>query len=135
MSGKRRRFSADFKLSAVKQMEEAASIAALARTLGVRRKFLYLWKDQYEKGGEAALKRPPGRPPGSFYKQKQPPGPSPSQLRIAQLERLLGQKQAELDFLKRTFEYVRGAAASPTGGGGKESIAASKARSHSKAKY
>jgi transposase-like protein len=116
-------------------MEEAASIAELARKLGVRRKFLYLWKDQYEKGGEAALKRPPGRPPGRVSKKDQPPGPSPSQLRIAQLERLLGQKQAELDFLKRTFEYVRGAAESPTGSGGKECIAASKARSHLKAKY
>jgi transposase len=135
MSGKRRRYSAEFKLSAVKQMEESGSIAELARKLGVRRKFLYLWKDQHEKGGAAALKRPPGRPPGNASKKPPAPGPSPSQLRIAQLERLLGQKQAELDFLERTFEYVRGAAESPTGSGGKESIAASKARSHSKAKH
>jgi hypothetical protein len=55
-----------------------------------------------------------------------------AELRIAELERLLGRKQVELDFFKRTFEQVRGAAANRTSDGGKGSIAASKPRSHSK---
>jgi hypothetical protein len=53
-------------------------------------------------------------------------------LRIAELERLLGRKQLEVDFLKRTFEQVRGAASNRTSDGGKESIARSKSRSGSK---
>ena len=55
-----------------------------------------------------------------------------AELRIAELERLLGRKQVELDFFKRTFEQVRGAAANRTSDGGKGSIAASKPRSQSK---
>jgi hypothetical protein len=60
------------------------------------------------------------------------PTPSAAELRIAELERLLGRKQLELDFFKRTFEQVRGAAASRTSDGGKTSIVASKPHSHSK---
>jgi transposase InsO family protein len=44
-------------------------------------------------------------------------------LRIAELERLLGRKQLELDFFKRTFEQVGGAGANRPSDGGKESIA------------
>ena len=61
-----------------------------------------------------------------------PPAPSAAELRIAELERLLGRKQLEVDFLKRAFEQVRGAASSRTSDGGKESIAASKSCSRSK---
>jgi hypothetical protein len=111
-------------------MGEAETVAALARELKVRRKFLYLWREQLETGGPAALERPPGRPPGPQSKPQ--PTPSAAELRIAQLERLLGQKQAELDFFKRTFEHLRGATADRTSDGGKGSIAASKARSRSK---
>jgi transposase-like protein len=132
MSTKRKRYSAEFKLAAIKRMDEVESIAELARELGIRRKFLYLWREQLKTGGEASLKQRPGRPIGKVSEKKQPPAPSAAELRIAQLERLLGQKQAEVDFLKHTFEYVRGAAANRTGDGGKESIAASNAHSRSK---
>lgn len=132
MSNERKRYSAEFKLAAIKRMDEVESISELARELGIRRKFLYLWREQLKTGGEAALKQRPGRPIGKLSEKKQSPAPSAAELRIAQLERLLGQKQAEVDFLKRTFEYVRGAAASRTGDGGKESIAASNAHSRSK---
>ncbi len=134
MSRERKRYSGQFKLAAVKRMDEVGSIAELARELNVRRKFLYLWREQLNKGGEQALSRPPGRPRNTAAKSKQPAAPSGSALRIAQLERLLGQKQAEVDFLKRTFEFVRGAAADRTSDGGKGSIGASKARSRSKGK-
>jgi hypothetical protein len=55
-----------------------------------------------------------------------------AELRIAELERLLGRKQVELDFFKRTFEQVRGAAANRSSDGDKGSIAASKPRPQSK---
>lgn len=135
MSKGRKRYSAEFKLSAIKRMDEVESIAELARELRIRRKFLYLWREQLKKGGEAALKQRPGRPIGKITEKKQPPSPSAAEQRIAQLERLLGQKQAEVDFLKRTFEYVRGAAANRTGDGGKKSIAASNAHSRSKGQH
>ena len=132
MKKKAKSYSADFKQEAVRRMAQAKTIIGLARELGIRRKLLYQWRDQLRTGGRAGLERRRGRPPGSRSEIVSPPAPSAAELRIAQLERLLGQKQSEVDFLERTFEYVRGAAASRTGDGGKESIARSNAHSRSK---
>jgi transposase len=125
-------YSAEFKLNAVNRMSAATSITGLANELGVRRKFLYQWRHQFEAEGRAGLERRRGRPPGSLSKTVSPPGPSAAELRIAELERLLGRKQLEVDFLKRAFEQVRGAAPSRTSSGDKGSIGASKPRSRSK---
>ena len=132
--GRRSKYSAEFKQDAVSRMGQGGkTVTALAEELGVRRKFLYLWRERLQAGGKSALERGPGRPPGSKSKSvSTPPAPSAAELRIAELERLLGRKQVELDFFKRTFEQVRGAAANRTSDGGKGSIAASKPRSHSK---
>ena len=127
------RFSAEFKQDAVSRMGQGGkTITALAEQLGVRRKFLYLWREQLQAGGKAAFERGPGRPPGSKSKSVSQPVVGAAELRIAELERLLGRKQVELDFFKRTFEQVRGAAANRTSDGGKGSIASSKPRSQSK---
>jgi transposase len=125
-------YSAEFKLNAVNRMARAESITGLAKELGVRRKFLYQWRHQFEAEGKAGLERRRGRPPGSKSKSVSPPSPSAAELRIAELERLLGRKQLEVDFLKRAFEQVRGAVPSRTSNGDKESIGESKPRSRSK---
>ncbi len=125
-------YSAEFKLNAINRMAGATSIAGLAKELGIRRKFLYQWRHQFEAEGKAGLERRRGRPPGSKSEAVSPPGPSAAELRIAELERLLGRKQLEVDFLKRAFEHVRGTVPSPTNSGDKESIGASKPRSRSK---
>jgi transposase len=131
--GRRSKYSAEFKQDAVSRMGQGGkTVTALAEELGVRRKFLYLWRERLQAGGKVALERGPGRPPGSKSKSVSQPVVGAGELRIAELERLLGRKQVELDFFKRTFEQVRGAAANRTSDGGKGSIAASKPRSHSK---
>jgi transposase-like protein len=132
MSKKRARHSTEFKLDAVRRMADCQSITALAKELGVRRKFLYLWRDRIKAGGRAALEKKPGPVPGSGSKNAFPEAPDAAELRIAELERLLGRKQLELDFFKRAFEQVRGAAANRISDGGRESIASSKPHSHSK---
>ena len=132
MSKKPRSYSADFKQEAVRRMAQAMTIVGLAKELGIRRKLLYQWRDQLRAGGRAGLERRRGRPPGSKSEAVLPPQPDAAELRIAELERLLGRKQLEVDFLKRTFEQVRGAASNRTSDGGKESIARSKSRSRSK---
>jgi len=127
------RYSTEFKQDAVSRMGQGGqTVTALAEQLGVRRKFLYLWREQLQAGGKAAFERGPGRPPGSKSKSVSQPVVGAAELRIAELERLLGRKQVELDFFKRTFEQVRGAAANRTSDGGKGSIARSKSRSRSK---
>ena len=132
MKKKARKYSVDFKQEAVRRMAQATTIVGLAKQLGVRRKLLYQWRHQFQVEGKAGLERRRGRPPGSKSQTISPPAPSPAELRIAELERLLGRKQLEVDFLKRAFEQVRGAASNRTSDGGKESIARSKPRSRSK---
>ena len=135
MSDTARRYSSEFKLDAVQRMESCGRVAGLANELGIRRKFLYLWRDQFRKGGVAALGRGAGRPPGPGRKRRAAPREAPlseQQKRIAELERLLGIKQMEVDFFKRTFEHVRGVMGRPTGAGGKASTGGSKPHSHSK---
>jgi transposase len=128
-----RRYSAQFKQEALKRMEECAEVSALAKELGIRRKFLYLWRDQFKEGGLAALSRVPGRPRESERAgASQAPALSAEQVRIAELERLLGRKQLEVDFLKRAFEQVRGAASKAGGNGGRRSTESSRPRSRSK---
>ena len=129
---KARSYSTDFKQEAVRRMAQAPSITGLAEELGIRRKFLYQWRHQFEAEGRAGLERRRGRPPGSKTQTVSPPKPSAAELRIAELERLLGRKQLEVDFLKRAFEQVRGVTSNRTSDGGKESIAASRSRSRSK---
>ena len=113
-------------------MAHCKTITCLAKELDIRRKFLDQWRDQLQAGGKAALERRRGRPPGSQAKAVSQPAPSAAESRIAELERLLGRKQLELDFFKRAFEQVRGAAANRISDGGKGSIAASKPHSRSK---
>ena len=132
MKKKSKKYSVDFKQEAVRRMAQATTIVGLANELGVRRKLLYQWRDQFQAEGRAGLERRRGRPPGSKSETVSPPAPSAADLRIAELERLLGRKQLEVDFLKRAFEQVRGAASNRTSDGGKGSIAASKTRSRSK---
>jgi transposase-like protein len=135
MSDTARRYSSEFKLDAVQRMESCGRVAGLANELGIRRKFLYLWRDQFRKGGVGAGGRGRGRPPGPGTKRRAAPREAPlseQQKRIAELERLLGIKQMEVDFFKRTFEHVRGVMGRPTGAGGKASTGGSKPHSHSK---
>jgi transposase len=132
MVKKARKYSVDFKQEAVRRMARATTIVGLAKQLGVRRKLLYQWRDQFQAEGRAGLERRRGRPPGSKSQALSPPAPNAAEVRIAELERLLGRKQLEVDFLERAFEQVRGAASDRTSDGGKESIAQSKPRSRSK---
>jgi transposase len=132
MNKKPRIYSLDFKQEVVRRMAQADTIVGLAKELGIQRKLLYQWRDKFRARGSVGLERRKGRPPGSRSQTVSPPAPSAADLRIAELERLLGRKQLEVDFLERAFEQVRGAASNRTSDGGKESIARSKARSGSK---
>ena len=145
------RYSAAFKRQAVDRLTGCANVTALAAELGIRRKFLYLWRAQLAQLGEAAFTRGRGRPPkpnalptvGALSTtMTKPPAPTrptttpPSSAaerqaaalaeRVALLERQLGQKQLEVDFLAATFAHVRGAIATPASNGATPSTAASK---------
>src|ERR1700679_4390891 len=99
MKKKARKYSVDFKQEAVRRMAQATTIVGLAKQLGVRRKLLYQWRDQFQAEGKAGLERRRGRPPGSKSQTISPPAPSPAELRIAELVRVLGRKLVDGGFL------------------------------------
>lgn len=139
-------YSREFKLSAVRRMVEGVNVSALSRELQVKRKRLYAWLSCFRSGGPEAL-RPRGRPPKVFdppgwaepaavgIKKAEPtptvipPKPAApvdtvsavehaaAQKRIAELERVIGRQQMEMDFFRRALRRV-GDARQPTGGSG-----------------
>ena len=56
-----RLFSREFKLATLARMEAGENVSALARELGVKRKYLYQWRERFRTGGPNAL-RSSGRP-------------------------------------------------------------------------
>ena len=91
---KRKQFSREFKLEAVRLLEEGKKSGAdLARELGIKRNQLYKWKEKIEKHGEDAF---PGR-------GRRPARETRSE-DIAQLKR-------ELSILKEENEILKKAAA------------------------
>jgi transposase len=136
-------YSREFKLEAVCRMEAGVNVSALSWELQVKRKRLYAWRDSFRAGGPEGL-RPRGRPPkvvippadlegvgsdGSSPSAPEPPAKaapagsvSPAeyaaaQHRIADLERVVGRQQMEMDFFRQALRRV-GAAHQPTGGSG-----------------
>ena len=118
-----RRFSREFKLAALSRMAAGENVSALARELGIRRKYLYQWRDRFRAGGPVAL-RSRGRPTKAellemrtgevIERSASAPMPPPdppdelvrTQLRIAELERKVGQQELELDFFQRALRHV-----------------------------
>lgn len=126
MAAVRRKYGLEFKKDAVARMMVCEDVKALALELGIRRKFLYKWRDQL-----GAKETMPVRK--RFGEQAEPVmSAAVSAERIAELERLLGRKQLELDFFKQAFDHVRGIAVKSTSDGATPSIAASTRLARSK---
>ena len=111
---KRRSFTRDFKLSALARMAETPSIVGLAEELGVERRLLDCWREQYAAGGSDNLRRA-GRPSAASSAERttgrtsrRGPTVADAQQRIAELERKIGQQQLEADFFREALQPVRG---------------------------
>lgn len=91
-----RKFSPEFRRQAVEKMKQCDNVSALARELGVRRKFLYQWKEDFER----AEKNP--RP------KVQAPATEVDKLkhRINELEELLGKQSLEIDFFEGALRRI-----------------------------
>jgi transposase len=97
----RRLFSREFKLSAIRRMEESGNVSALADELGVRRELLYDWREKFAAGGAEALKGS-GRPRPAA----QPPELLDEQRRVAALERKLGEQALLIDFFRGALQRI-----------------------------
>jgi len=109
-TGKRREFSREFKLSAVKRALAGESVEALSRHLGVPGGHVYKWCQRYRAGGEDAL-RPACRPRKGHgaLDLEGAHDLATARKRISGLERKVGQQQLELDFFRAALRQVDGA--------------------------
>src|SRR5579885_1058295 len=88
----RRTFTKEFKLAAVRRLEQGVSIAEAARALEVNPNVLQRWRREFRQG------------PGNVF-----PGKGTrrwSEGRIAELERKVGQQTLEIDFLKDCLQRM-----------------------------
>jgi transposase len=88
----RRVFTKEFKLAAVRRLEQGISMGEVARALEVNANVLHRWRREFRQG------------PGNVF-----PGKGKqrwSEGRIAELERKIGQQTLELDFLKGCLQRI-----------------------------
>ena len=103
--------SAEVKRRAIERVAKGETVTAVARSLGFNRQRLYEWQEQVRQGGLEAL-RGPGRPRKSGLDG--PPLRSAilnegaaARRRIAELERKIGEQQADLDFFRQALRHVK----------------------------
>ena len=100
-------FTTEFKEQAVLRLEAGEQFSALAVELGVRRKLLYDWCKSYRQLGVAGLNRKRGPKPGGQRSSPVPADPlAQAQARVAELERLVGRQQVDLDFFRRALRLT-----------------------------
>src|SRR4051812_231759 len=88
----RRQFTQEFKLAAVRRLEQGVSIAEAARALEVNPNVLQRWRREFRQR------------PGNAFSGNGPPRWSDG--RVAELERKVGQQALEIDFLKGCLQRI-----------------------------
>ena len=88
----RRKFTKEFKQTAVRRLTSGQSVAEVARALEVHPSDLHRWQRELQEHGEQAFI-------GVGKKRVE-------ESRVAELERKVGQQAMEIDFLKRALQHV-----------------------------
>jgi transposase len=88
----RRKFTKEFKQTAVRRLNSGQSVAEVARALEVNPSELHRWRRELQEHGEKAFS-------GVGKKRAE-------ESRVAELERKVGQQAMEIDFLKRALQHV-----------------------------
>jgi transposase len=88
----RRKFTKEFKQTAVRRLESGQSVAEVARALEVHPSDLHRWRRERQEYGDRAFR-------GAGKRRAE-------ESRVAELERKIGQQTLEIDFLKRALQHV-----------------------------
>ncbi len=88
----RRQFTREFKLTAVRQLEQGVAVGEVARALEVNATVLHRWRREFRHGPGNAF-------PGAGKRRW-------SEGRIAELERKIGRQALEIDFLKGCLRRI-----------------------------
>ena len=105
-----------FKLKAIKRVERGEGVLPVARDLGVTRKALHDWLKAFKASGSEGLNRKRGPKPGrrrlkpvsSAIPAEGKGALAASERRIAELERVIGRQQLELDFFRQALRALEG---------------------------
>jgi transposase len=117
--GRMRVFSTPFKTEVVQRLEAGEALAKVSKELGIARKLLYEWRSAWRRQGVAGLNRKRGPKPGRRRSSDRPPSElggsaagSPAaeltqaKTRIAELERIIGRQQVDLDFFRKALRLT-----------------------------
>ncbi|MEX2310446.1 MAG: transposase [Pirellulales bacterium] len=88
----RRRFTREFKLTAIERLEQGVSMGEVARALEVNPNVLQRWRREFGQGPGNAF-------PGVGQRRW-------AEGRVAELERKIGQQALEIDFLKGCLQRI-----------------------------
>ena len=88
----RRKFSKEFKQTAINRLNSGQTAAEVARALEVHPSDLHRWRRELQEHGERAFN-------GAGKKRAE-------ETQIAELERKIGQQTIQIDFLKRALQHV-----------------------------
>lgn len=110
--GKNRQFPTAYKLKAIKRVERGEGVLPVARELGISRKLLHDWIKAWKVHGPEGLNRKRGPKPGprklrplAVYDDKRT-ALAQAKARIAELERLVGRQQMDLDFFRKALRAL-----------------------------
>lgn len=98
MSQKWRKYSPEFRQEALKRMRNCTSVSGLARELGIRRKWLYKWKEDAAKAHPEGVSAQEAGSERAAVEQLQE--------KVKRLETLLARQSLELDFFKGALQQV-----------------------------
>src|SRR5262249_23165198 len=105
--------SREFKLTAVRRVENGEKPSVVAQSLGVKMEVIGRWRQKVRDGGEEAL-RGTGRP----KRVSKRVGAGLGNPGIADLERLVGRQQAAIDFVEQALHQVEALGQPKKGNGG-----------------
>jgi transposase len=88
----RRKFTKEFKQTAVNRLNSGQSVAEVARALEAHPSDLHRWRRELQEHGDRAFS-------GAGKRRAE-------ETKVAELERKVGQQAMEIDFLKRALQHV-----------------------------
>jgi transposase-like protein len=110
--GRNRQFPTAFKLKAIKRAEGGGGVLPVARELGISRKLLHDWIKAWKALGPEGLNRKRGPKPGPRRlrplqaTEEKRSALAQANARIAELERLVGRQQLDIDFFRRALRAL-----------------------------
>jgi transposase len=111
MKKNRARYTSEQKRRAVERVAAGEDVSAVARDMRLDRRRLYEWQEQVRQGGLEAL-RGVGRPRKGRLDVPRLDNAilndgAAARRRIAELERKIGEQQADLDFFRQALRHVK----------------------------